>query len=229
MHIMTISQMLGTAGEEIARKVASDLNYTFYGERELFNVAEELGVLADVKELDEKAPPLLERLFSEKPKIHLDRLQAVIYDVAKNGDTVFFGRGSQLLLNSFSCAFHVLIIGSHEKRIERVMKEMGLSEEEAEKMIRRSDQEKRDFIEFAFGKDWLNFQLYDLILNTDKLDLDSAVKAVIDSARSDEIKDCGKETVNTLGKLSLQRRVESAFIEAGVPSNLFLKSKILKT
>jgi len=217
MHFVTLSQMLGTDGERIARKVASGLQYTFYGEQELFKAAEELDVLEDVRKVDEKAPPFLERLFSERPKVHLDRLQSVIYDVAKKGDAVFFGRGSQLLLNSFSCAFHVLVIGSHEKRIERVMKEMGLSRAEAEKTIHRSDQEKKDFIQFAFKEDWLNFHLYDLILNTDKLSFDSAARAIIDS--TGEIKDCARDSVHTLARLSLQRRIESAFLEAGIPSS----------
>ncbi len=217
MHFITISQMLGTDGERIARKVANDLQYSFYGEQELFKAAEELDVLEDVKKVDEKAPPFLERLFSERPKVHLDRLQSVIYDVAKKGDAVFFGRGSQLLLNSFSCAFHVLVIGSREKRIERVMKEMSLSRAEAEKTIHRSDQEKRDFIQFAFKEDWLNFHLYDLILNTDKLSFDSAARAIIDS--TGEIKDCARDSVHTLARLSLQRRIESAFLEAGIPSS----------
>ena len=219
MHFITLSQMLGTDGERIARKVAGDLQYTFFGEQELFKAAEELDVLADVKEVDEKAPPFLERLFSERPKVHLDRLQSVIYDVAKKGDAVFFGRGSQLLLKSFSCAFHVLIIGSHEKRVERVMKEMSLSRAEAEKTIHRSDQEKKDFIQFAFKEDWLNFRLYDLILNTDKLSFDSAARAIIDS--TGEIKDCARDSVHTLARLSLQRRVESAFLEAGISSLFF--------
>jgi len=219
MHFITISQMLGTDGEKIARKAAGVLKYAFYGEQELFNAAEKLDVLADVKTLDEKAPSLLERLFSEMPKVRLDRLQSVIYDVAKKGDAVFFGRGSQLLLKSFGCAFHVLVVGSHERRIERVMKEMSLGREDAEKMISGSDKEKREFIQFAFGEDWLNFRLYDLILNTDKLSYDSAAKAIVDSAKSEEIQDCGMDSANTLGKLSLQRRIESAFLEAGVPSS----------
>ncbi len=221
MHFITVSQMLGTDGERIARKVAGDLGYTFYGDQELFKAAEELDVLADFKKVDEKPPSFLERLFSEKPKVHLDRLESVIYDAAKKGDAVLFGRGSQLLLNSFSCAFHVLIIGSPEKRIERVVREMSLSRAEAEKTISRSDQEKSDFIQFAFKEDWLSFRLYDLILNTDKLSVDAAVRAIIDSVQSGEIKDCARDSVHTLARLSLQRRIESAFLEAGVPSSLF--------
>jgi hypothetical protein len=49
-----------------------------------------MGFLTDIKKLGNKSPALLERFFSEKPKIYLDRLQSVIYEVAKKSDAVFF-------------------------------------------------------------------------------------------------------------------------------------------
>jgi cytidylate kinase len=222
MYFITVSEMLGTGGEVIARKVAETLNYTYYGEEELFKTADELGFLSDVKKWDEKSPTLLEKFFSEKPKVYLDRLQSILYEVAQKGNAVFFGRGSQLLLNSFDCALHVLVIGSMEKRIQRVMEENHLGREVAEKMTQRSDNDKRGFLRFAFDEDWLNPHLYDLILNTDKLSVESAVKMVIDAAKSDEIKACGIDSVKSLGKLSLQRKIEAAFLEAGLThQNLF--------
>ena len=216
MYFITISEMFGTNGEKIAREVAKKLGYSFYGEEEFFKAAEEMGFLVDVKKLDEKGPPLFEKFFSERPRIYLNRLQSVIYEVAKKGDAVFFGRGSQLLLNSFGCAFHILVTGSLEKRIQRVMAEKQVEKEVAEKMIDRSDHEKRGFLRFAFDEDWLNPHLYDLLLNTDKLSLDSAVKIVVDAAKSDEIKACGRDSVKLLGKLSLERKVESALLETNV-------------
>lgn len=216
MYFITISEMLGTYGEKIARQVAKKLGYTFYGEEELFNVADEMGFLEDVKKLNEKGPTLFEKFFSERPKIYLNRLQSVIFEVAKKGDAVFFGRGSQLLLHSFDCAFHVLLTGSFEKRIQRVMEEKRVSRQVAEQMIRRSDHDKREFLRFAFDEDWLNPQLYDLLLNTDKLTFDSAVKIVLDAAKSDGIRACGRDSVRLLGKLSLQRKVESALLEANI-------------
>jgi hypothetical protein len=140
----------------------------------------------------------------------------VILEVAKKGNGVFFGRGSQLLLHSFDCAFHVLVTGSTEKRIERVTAEKRVGREVAEQMINRSDHDKRGFLRFAFDEDWLNPQLYDLLLNMDKLSIDSAVKIVVDAAKSDEIKACGRDSVKLLGKLSLHRKVESALLEAGM-------------
>jgi len=223
MYFITLSEMFGTNGEKVAQGVAKALNYTFYGEGELLKAAAEMGFLKDIQQLDEKSPPLFERFFSEKPKVYLDRLQSVIYEVAKKGDAVFFGRGSQLLLNSFGCALHVLITGSMEKRIERAMEENHVSREVAEKMIRTYDHDRRGFLRFAFDQDWLNPNLYDLVLNTDKLSIDSSVKMVLDAAKSNEIKACGIDSVKALGKLSLQRKVEAAFLEAGIgSSHLFI-------
>ena len=150
MYFITISEMIGTKGESIARKAAEELNYTFYGEKELFDAASEMGFLSDVQKLDEKSPALLERFFSEKPKIYLDRLQSVIYEVAKKGNGVFFGRGGKFLLQSFDCAFHILVTGSMEKRIQRVMEEKQVGREIAEKIVYRSDHDKKAFIRFAY-------------------------------------------------------------------------------
>jgi cytidylate kinase len=224
MYFITISEMLGTKGEEIARQVAEKLHYTFYGEEELMKAADQMGFLADVQKMDEKGPPLFERFFSEKPKVYLERLQSVIYEVAKKGNAVFLGRGSQLLLHSFDCALHVLVTGSMEKRIEQTMREKGVEREIAEKMIHRSDHDKDGFFRFAFNEDWLNPRLYDLILNTDKLVIDAAVEMVVVAANSDEIKACGVDSVKLLGKLSLLRKIESALLEAGLMNSYLFVS-----
>ena len=222
MYFITISEMMGTNGEKIARKVAAELKYTFYGTEELLEAASETGFLSEIKKLDEKAPAMLERFFSEKPKIYLDRLQSVIYEVAKKGNAVFFGRGGKFLLQSFDCAFHILVTGSIEKRVQRVMEEKQTGREIAEKIIHRSDHDKKAFIRFAYDEDWLNPRLYDLLLNTDKLSIDSAVRMIVDAAKSDEIKSCGVDSVQLLGKLSLNRKIESVLLEAGVVNlNLF--------
>lgn len=216
MYFITISEMLGTDGEGVARKVAKEMGYPFYGEEELFQAADEMGLLQDVKRLGEKPPTFFQRFFSEKPRIYLHRLQSVIYEIAKQGNAVFFGRGSQLLLRVFGCAFHVLIVGSFERRVRRLMEEKGISREIAEKMIFRSDQEKKGFIQYAFQEDWLNPNLYDLILNTDKLSIESASRMIIEGARSDEIKACGVDSVLSLKKLSLERQLEALFLEEGL-------------
>jgi cytidylate kinase len=224
MHFITISEMLGTNGEKIAREVAKIMGYPFYGKEELFKAADKMGLLHDVEKVQIKSPSLLEKFFSDQPKIYLDRFQSVIYEVAKQGNAVFFGKGSTILLRSFDCALHVLVVGSKEKRIQRVMETNNIEREVAEKIIQTSDHEKRGFIRYAFDEDWPNPLLYDLTLNTDTLSTDTAVKIIIEAAKAEEIKACGTESVKLLGKLSLQRRIESTLLEAGIMNtNLFFK------
>jgi len=45
MYFITISEMSGTHGENIAGQVAKKLGYTFYGEEELYKAADEMGFL----------------------------------------------------------------------------------------------------------------------------------------------------------------------------------------
>lgn len=213
MNFITFTEMIGSKGENISKRVAAEMNYSYFGEQELFETAKKSGFLDDFKKLDEKGPTLLAKVFSERPKIYLDKLQAVIYEEAQKGDTVFFGRGSQLLLNAFGCALHVLVTGAEENRIQMVMERKRIDREIAEKIVAQSDNDRKGFIRFAFDEDWLNPKLYDLIINTDKLSVDSAVKLVVDAAKSDEIGACGLDSIDLLGRLSLQRKVESALLE----------------
>ncbi len=218
MYYITVSEMLGSGGENVARKVAAKLNYPFYGKEELFKVADEMGYLSDITHLELKSPHLLEKYFSDKPKIYLDRFQSVIYEVAKKGNALFFGKGSQLLLRNFSCALHILINGSMEKRVSRLTRGSDLEKSVAEKIIHTSDHDKAGFLKYAFNEDWLNSHLYDITINTDKLNIESAVNIVTSAAQSEEIKSCAAGTAVALGKLSLQRKIESALLEAGVMS-----------
>lgn len=216
MYFITVSEMIGSNGKKISKRVAEELKYNFVGEEELLEAASTMGFLSDFKKLDEKPPAFFERFFSEKPRIYLDRLQSVIYELAKRGNTVFFGRGAHFLLRSFECAFHVLLTGSLEKRVQRVMEETPITKDFAEKFVLQVDHDRRNFIRFAFDEDWLNFKLYDLVINTDKLGIDSSAKMIIEGARSGEVRSCGIDSIRILGNLSLRYRVESELIEAGL-------------
>jgi len=216
MYFVTISELAGTDGQKIAKKVAGALGYTYYGEDELSKAAAQMGFLADVKAVKEKTPSFFDRYLSEKPKVHLERMQAVIYELAKKGNAVFVGRGSQLLLHSFDCALHVLVTGSAEKRVQRVVDENHVPKDVAERMISRSDGNKNGFFRFAYDADWLDAKHYDLVVNTDKLSVDMVVKLIADAARSDEIKACGIDSVRNLEQLALTRKIESEMLDAGL-------------
>lgn len=215
MHFITFSRQLGTNGTEIARLVADKLRYNLIDTEAIANKAREMGILESVEQMDEKVPSFLQRFFSHKPNINLDRLNSVIYELARQGDAVFVGRGGQILLKSFNCALHVRIIASRQRRIQNLV-ERGYVQEAASKAIEQSDQERSGFIKFAFGVNWEDPRLYDILLNMEKLSVSLAVDTVLTMARSSEIKACKLDSLESLGKLALAHRAEAALIESGV-------------
>jgi cytidylate kinase len=215
MHFITFSRKIGANGSEIARQVAEKLEYNFYDTEAIEKAAREMGFLESVKEIDKKTPSLFQRVFSHKPTIELDRLTSVIYELAQKGDAVFLGRGSQILLKSFNCALHIRVVASLEKRVQNLL-ERGFHREAALKAIEQTDHERGSFIKFAFGVDWENPSLYDVILNMDKLSVQLAVNIVIQMARSEDIKACSIDAMKSIEMMGLTHRAEAALIEAGL-------------
>jgi cytidylate kinase len=215
MHLITFSRKMGADGSAIAKRVANKLGYRLYDTEAIDRKAREMGFLEVAKELDERAPSLFQRLFFHKPVVELDRINSVVYELAREGDAVFLGRGSHILLKSFQCALQIRVTASPEKRIENLVKR-GFQQESAARAIERSDHERGSFIKFAFGEDWENPELYDIVLNMDKLSIDLAVNTVLNLARSDEIKACSVDALRSLEMMSLISRAEAALIEAGL-------------
>ena len=213
MKWITVSRKMGTNGSEVARKVAAELGYRFYDTKAINHMAEELGFLGSVREVDEKVPSLFQRIFSQRPMVHLERLYSVIYELAKRGDAVFLGRGSYILLRDFPCALHVRVTASPEKCIRTLM-DQGLNREAAARAIKRSDDERSAFVKFAFGVDWEDPARYDLVLNMDKLSVNLAVSTVLHMVRSPDISEASTEAIRTLETMALTSRAEAALIEA---------------
>ncbi len=228
MHFITFSRKMGANGTAIAKQVAEKMGYRFYDTEAIENAAREMGFLKNVKEIDEKAPSLFQRLFSHKPAIELDRLNSVVYELAGRGDAVFLGQGGQILLRDFNCALHVRVTASLEKRIQNLI-ERGMHREAASKAIEGSDHERSSFIRFAFKADWENDKLYDIVLNMDKVTVKLAVDTILTMARSDEIKACSVDAMKSLEMMSLQTRAEAALIEAGLtygPAGIYIQVQV---
>ncbi len=213
MKWITVSRKMGTHGSEIAKRVANDLGYHFYDTKAINHMAQELGFLGSVREIDEKVPSIFQRVFSPRPMVYLERLYSVIYELAKQGNAVFLGRGSHLLLRDFPCALHVRVTASPETCI-RALLAQGLNREAAARAIKRTDDERSAFVRFAFGVDWEDPARYDLVLNMDKLSVTLAVGTVLHMIRSPEISEASTDAVRALGMLALASRAEAALSEA---------------
>jgi cytidylate kinase len=223
MYFITFSRKMGAQGTEIARLVAKELQYDFYDTEAIENTAREMGILDDNGKVDDKAPPLLKRLFTHRPEILLHRLHAVIYELAGRGNAVFLGRGGNILLRSIPCALHIRIIASRQKRLRNLL-ERGFTREAALVAMEKSDHERESFIKFAFRRDWENAELYDVILNMDNLTVDVAAHTILCVARTEDVRSRSADVKSSLEIMGLAARVEAALTEVGFPPSYISSS-----
>jgi len=214
MPLITITHTIGCDALAIARRVADDLSVEIYDDSRLREEAFRMGLHTDqLKGFQEKAPDWFEHLLSEKPTMYLNLMESVVYEAARHGKGVIVGHGSQMLLHDFRCAMHVLVTAHEESRIHRLMHEMNLSREAAQRLIRKHDNQKRGFFRYAFHKDWDDPTLYDLYVNPDKIGSDKAAQLIMEMARSPELESCSIYALDALGRMSQTKRIEATLME----------------
>ena len=214
MALVTVSGGMGCGADKVGRFVSEGADVTLYDDQKLQIEAIKLGLRdQDLKGFDEKAPGFFDSLRGYNPELYIDLMESVIYEVSRSGKGVILGHGSQLLLRDFGCALHVLIHGSANYRIKQVMATHGLSEKAAEKMISKSDSERRGFMRFAFKMDLDDMSLYDLIINTEKLGIDGAGKLILEAFQSQAVKECTLNALETMERMAMLKKVQAALLK----------------
>jgi cytidylate kinase len=166
----------------------------------------------DVEKFDEKKPSFWDSLQIQKKKF-LHSLEAVIYDFARKGNVVIVGRGGQVLLKDLPGVLHVRIIAPFEIRLKRILALEGGDEKKARRILNQSDRDSAGFLRSFFDVDWEDRGLYDLMINTEKLSVETGVKLIIDSISSPEIQEGGKGIDAKLIDLGLTQKVEVILME----------------
>lgn len=214
MSLITITHNYGSNGMDVARKVAQELGWKLFDDRQLQELIRQRGIAPEeIKHLDEKAPGYWDLFFKSRPQVFLNVLESVIYDVARAGDGVIIGHGSQVLLRNFDCAFHVRLFSSEGRRVDDLAARQGMIREAALKLIRKHDREQAGFFKFAFQLDMDDAGLYDLIINTQKFDAGTAAGLVISAARSEDIRTCSLNVIQSMERMSLEKKIHAALIE----------------
>jgi cytidylate kinase len=202
MSTITISRQPGSLGTEIARGVAEKLNYEYVDKEKIGEILSEFGFgTPELGKFDEKKPPFWDTLSTQRRKfLHL--LQAAIYDLARKGRVVIVGRGGQVLLRNIPGTLHVRIFASFDLCVKRLMESERVDEKEAVRIFRQSERDSAGYIQAFFHTDWNEATLYDLLINTEKLSLATAMQMIIGSVQSIEIREGvekGKEKLTELG------------------------------
>ena len=196
MSAITISRQYGSGGGEVAAHLAQRLGWQLIDHEIVAQVAHSLGITeeeADVR--DERVEGFIARALNalqaaalvvpapvtppdQAEMIYNEALRKVVETAANTGRVVIVGRTGQALLAGRRDVLHVRIVAPLQQRIIYVARREGLDEAAAQSRIQSKDRDRTRYIQARFGRSVDDPLLYDLIINTAVLDLDSAVDLI---------------------------------------------------
>jgi cytidylate kinase len=202
MPTITVTRMFGSGGSEVARRVAETLGWRLVDSAFVDGIAKGLRATpSEVRAIDERAPSLAERLADAlalgsgevqsaslatpmpptEQKI-AEVTREVIEKAVARGPSVVVGRGAQAFLAQRDDVLHVHCYAPHDALVERTMKREGISEEEADRMVKAKNQQREAYVKRMFGRAWLAPEHYHIMLNTAWLGQDKCVELVLELA-----------------------------------------------
>jgi hypothetical protein len=104
-----------------------------------------------------------------------------ILKLAELGNVILIGRGGNVITAKLTHVFHVRLVGTLERRIQRVMEHLQLERKPAIDFIERADRGHHRYLREHFKVEIDNPLLYDLIINTDRIDCSDAALLIADA------------------------------------------------
>ncbi|MGD9366710.1 MAG: cytidylate kinase-like family protein [Desulfobacteraceae bacterium] len=203
MAVITISRQFGAGGKTIGKMVSEKLGYTFVDEDIIQIIAEKAKVSPGWVESVEKeaggrlsrivtrmvSKPLVEKVLKDEygyidEQIYIDYLVVIIAQMAEEGDVVFLDRGSQYILNDHPDAFHFLLINTFANRIKFMMDKYDLTEQKATQVVKSEEKRRLNLYKKIGKQDYDQAQLYHMVINMAKVDLEEAVDTIITASTS---------------------------------------------
>jgi cytidylate kinase len=178
MATITISRELGSLGTEVAQAVADRLHFRRVWRDVINEAARRAGdpevALATIDDLG----LLGLRPSRQARQAYLDAVEQVITELAAEGGVVIVGRAGQVILRGRPDVLHVRVMAPAELRAERIARAHNLSMAAAQAQVEASDRARRNYLRQYYRVRWDDPELYDLIINTERLTPKSAADLI---------------------------------------------------
>jgi Cytidylate kinase-like family len=193
---ITISREVGAGGRTIAELLAQRLTAAEKSPTASPWAVFDANLARHVLE-DHKLPPNLEQFMTEDAR--LVPVEAIVEEVlglhpsawtlvqhttqtilrlAGLGRTILVGRGANVITASLPNVFHVRLVAPFANRIRHTVKYYHLTEAEAARFVREQDQARRRYVRRHFNCEIDDPTLYDVTLNTGRLDFARAAEVI---------------------------------------------------
>jgi len=104
--------------------------------------------------------------------------KATILKLARVGNVIIVGRGSNVVTGKLPNAFHVRLVGSVERRLKLLRKLHKLDEKGALHFLKKEDEARRRYLKDHFDKDIDDPLLYHMVVNIDMVPLEDVARMI---------------------------------------------------
>jgi cytidylate kinase len=179
MPVIALTQGMGSLAQDIAEQLAQELNLSTLQHEVAERVADKMHVSKSlINRLRGGKAGTLERLRADRDAIAVYTAEEVL-EAAARGNVVVRGWGATCLLRPVPHVPCIRIMRPFEKRVQWLMNELDTDDVElAQAEIRRSDHANATRMHDQFGVDWGDPVLFDMVLNTDRLSVDTCVQQI---------------------------------------------------
>lgn len=185
MATVTISRLLGSNGEAIARKVAQDLSYQLVTKQTLENILEEYGLI-HLDSFYQKPPRLWARLDSDA-EILVSMLNKVMLAIAQRGEAVILGRGGYAALMNLTGAVHVRVQAPLSVRVRRIVERENADDLRLiEKLVKDNDKARALFINGFYDVSFDQTEQFHVVIDTSLVPIDTAAEWIVTASKMTE-------------------------------------------
>jgi len=210
--IITISRGSYSNGKAVAEEVARRLGYRCISREVLIEASEHFNIreIKLVRALHD-APSILDRFTYGKER-YLAYFAAAFLGEVQEDNVVYHGLAGHFFVRGVSHVIKVRIITDLEARVRLEMEREGISADEARRVLKKDDQERRRWSRYLFGVDTWDAALYDLVVHVHKLSVDDAVDLICRTAGLTQFQ-ITPQSRQTLNDLLLAARVKARLVE----------------
>lgn len=188
--IITISREFGSGGREIGKRLADELEFSYYDSEIITEIAKQTGMTEIyVENISEKGiythPFQFGKSFTTIPPIQnnqteiLVATQKVLKEIAENGNAVIVGRAANVILKEYN-PMNIFVYSDIETKIRRCREkaneeEKNLTDKEFENKINKIDKNRINYHKIISNLEWGDKKNYHLCINTSNVEIKSII------------------------------------------------------
>ncbi len=212
MSIISISRTPYTSSEAIARNVAGKLGYVCLDQEVFEEATAGSGIPPDKLQKAFSEPPSLFGMSLTTRKRCVASVQAGLSARYLDDDVVYLGDFGHLLVHGVSHLLKVRITAQEQDRVAQKAEREDCTTKEAEKQIQKSDKQRAALAKQLFGVEGNDSELFDLVINTSQVDIDTATDIIVDTVKHKRYQPM-TYSVRCMQNVELGHRVRAALID----------------